>query len=206
MPKSAAEAFYQADAVFIGTVRLAEKDALGFDSLAIVNVESVWKGNSILGPEITVDGSGDTLHRAHIFQHGEKDIFYLRRLPDRIGQDSMPQIAFRADPALQRVVALEKATDDLKFLDGKIATENTWENRLLNGLPSCRWQICTVNAECVAVKGICGNWEAVNATFEKDAETYIQERNVSVNCVDPAAHQSSKPALECTNLICAVQQ
>lgn len=100
-PKNAAEAYAQADVVFLGEVKAVAKDDLGFASQAQVKVLRVFKGKP--GTLVMVSGQGGTTYPARIFKPGERLLFYL-------GAD------LHADAALNRVLPAAEAKKDFVYL------------------------------------------------------------------------------------------
>ncbi|MEO6907202.1 MAG: hypothetical protein ABI210_04860 [Abditibacteriaceae bacterium] len=107
-PKDAQQAYTQSSVVFLGSVRKVYKDGYGYNSTADVQVVKYWKGQQFLAKVVRVDGKGGPTYPARIFENGKTYLFYLPA-PARKG-------SLRADSYLQRVLRLDQATDDLKFL------------------------------------------------------------------------------------------
>ena len=108
-PQNAEEAFERSDAVLTGKVIEVEKDKLGFSSLATVQVDKSWKGKD-LPLKIRIDGSGGPTYPARLFNARQSYLFYLNHTN---------QSVWRADSFLNRVLPIEQASDDLKFLSQK---------------------------------------------------------------------------------------
>lgn len=104
-PANATEAFKQADVVFLGEVLATRKDKLGYDSLATVKVQRIWKGKPLLNDKcVEISGEGGPTYPARLFKPKEHLLFYL-------GRD------LHADSFINRVVQEQQATKEIKALD-----------------------------------------------------------------------------------------
>jgi hypothetical protein len=107
-PETAAQAFAQADVVFLGRVTRIFKDQYGYESTAGVEVVKIWKGKKLLASTVRVDGKGGPTYPARVFKLNETYLFYLPVMEN--GK------SFRADSFLNRVLVKSEAGDDLAYL------------------------------------------------------------------------------------------
>ena len=131
-PKDAQQAFDWCDVVFSGKVVGVRKDKLGFDSIAAVEIDQIWKGKG-LPKQVEVDGRGGPTYSARVFTIGQDAIFYVdyvdpKTVPSRVygERTARPESVYpwgplRADSFLHRVAVIgkDKSKEDLQFLSKK---------------------------------------------------------------------------------------
>lgn len=99
-PKTAREAYEKAAVVFLGEVSDTKKDQFGFESIATVQVQKIFKGSELLKRSATVIGTGGPTYPARLFKKGQTLLFYT-------GTD------LRADSYMNRVTDSKDAWADV---------------------------------------------------------------------------------------------
>ena len=66
------------------------------------------------------------------------------------------------------------------------------------------WRACANNAECVVMRDVCGNADAVNRHYEKEAATHVRENAPRVNCSGDGASDITKLSAQCVKGNCGV--
>jgi hypothetical protein len=66
------------------------------------------------------------------------------------------------------------------------------------------WRTCESNAECTITRDVCGNADAVNRKYEKDAVVFMRENAPRVNCSDGGAVDLTIFTAQCAKGNCGV--
>ena len=174
-PKDAREAFDWSDVVLVGEVTDLRKDALGFDSIAEVRVQDVWKAPKGLSPVVWVDGSGGPTYPARVFERWKTYLIYARALNRPLQGAPLESVVLRADSCTDRAVLAQDARDDFEFLKARDSGHQAQDSfeRLQRAFAESK--PCSAQSDCAVIAGVCGGWGRflTNAGFAKTLETMI---------------------------------
>lgn len=195
-PKDAREAFDWSDVVLLGEVTDLRKDALGFDSLAEVRVNDLWKATKGLSPVVWVDGSGEPTYPARTFERWKTYLVYAHYLNRPLPEAPLESVALRADSCTDRALLVQDARDDVEFLKARDPGHETQDafERLRRAF--AEWQPCADPSDCAVISGVCGGSVAVPRVFERDVKAYVASRSAAADCEHLIAPTSSAACVE----------
>jgi len=64
------------------------------------------------------------------------------------------------------------------------------------------WFKCETKSQCVAVKGSCGEWTAININHKMTTDSYFKEIEAYVKCL--SFIDTPYPALDCQKKTCVI--
>jgi len=65
------------------------------------------------------------------------------------------------------------------------------------------WFGCKTDSDCVARKGMCDSWSAVNKNFLQDFDSFVAQMNPTLECL-PMQNPPGKPVAGCVNGRCQI--
>ena len=61
--------------------------------------------------------------------------------------------------------------------------------------PFAEWFVCSADRDCIAARGVCGEWTPLNKNYADEYDSYSRGVNAAANCLRP--NTSPRPEVRC---------